>query len=567
MKLVKEIFYKVILAGYLLLIVNIGTADCQKVRLPKTINSYERIIVPVITTDGKYIYFDRKNHPENTGSINDPDDIWRCRRLLPSDFEQYDTMSVPILDSDINLLLQDKNMNDIVAYYKSKIHKQSNGNGIQIVDSLSLLDPENLGSPLNTNGSDVIFTITPDGNSALVYGIYDTLQGSKHPGFSIAKLESGKWSSLQPLEIDNYYNNPSLKNGYSTRFFYGSLSADCRTLILSLNRNEGMGDLDLYVSFLKDNNTWTTPKSLGNIVNTASTEAAPHLALDGKTLYYASDGRKGYGMLDLFVVRRLDDSWENWSEPVNLGGQINSEFDEKGIYLSALGNEAYIVSKDTAEKRYGMYKITLNSDLMPEPYTIYNGNFFAVENSHLKYYSGKVKISLYHEAEALPYYVTINQSREYYISVHNDRKSRIKFETDNSDPVELIADSKQIDKPTILKKDIIFAMHSEPKAVKLSLLFDYNDDRLTDSAKYVIKYFFSTCTKVKLINITGHADEQGTSGYNMDLSMRRAKNIAKYISSLGITPSLINTEWQGSKLPVSTELSKNRRVEIEIEIE
>jgi OmpA-OmpF porin, OOP family len=547
--------------------VNIGTANCQKLRLPKTINSYERIIVPVITTDGKYLYFDRKNHPENTGSINDPDDIWRCRRLLPSDFEQYDTMSVPIQDSDINLLLQDKTMNDIVTYYKSKIHKDNNGNGIQVVDSLSLLDPENIGSPLNTNESDVIFTITPDGNSALVYGIYDTLKGSKHPGFSIAKLEGGKWSSLQPLEIDNYYNNPSMKNGFSTRFFYGSLSADCRTIILALNRNEGIGDLDLYVSFLKDNNTWTTPKSLGNKVNTSFTEAAPHLALDGKTLYFASDGRKGSGMLDLYLTRRLDDTWKNWSEPVNLGSQINSEFDEKGIYLSALGNEAYIVSKDTAEKRYGMYKITLNSEFMPEPYTIYNGNFFAVESSHLKYYSGKVKISLYNEDEASPYYVTMNQSREYYISVQNDRKSRIKFEAENSKPVEFIVEPKQIDKPVILKKDILFAKQPEPIAVKLSLLFDYNDDHLTDSSVNVLNKYFPAGTKVKMINITGHADEQGTSGYNMDLSMRRARNVAKYLSSLGISHSLISTEWKGSKQPVSTDLSRNRRVEIEILIE
>ena len=111
---------------------------------------------------------------------------------------------------------------------------------------------------------------------------------------------------------------------------------------MTVERPEGLGQKDIYVSFVKENGTFSKPKSLGNIVNTFDDEANPFLASDGKTLYFASKGHPGYGYYDLFVTKRLDDTWTNWSKPENLGNIINSSGYELSIFLSAKGDKAYV---------------------------------------------------------------------------------------------------------------------------------------------------------------------------------------------------------------------------------
>ncbi len=531
-----------------------------KQRLPNTVNSYEKSIVPVVTVDGKFLYFDRKNHPDNYGSINDPDDIWYSRRIFPSDFIDYDSLSVPLLDKDIDHLVRD---NAIEKYLLNNGNGHTSNPSLPI-DSLSWLEPENAGSPINTPYSDVLFSITPDGNTALVYGIYDNYSGSKTPGFSLSKKKNGRWSAPEPLVIKNYYNNLSQREGYSTRFFYGSLSADCRTLILSLNRMDGHGDLDLYVCFRLDGNEWTEPVNLGSVVNSSSIEAAPYLAMDGRSLYFATNGRNGYGMLDLYVTRRLDDSWTNWSEPQNLGPAINSEFDEKGICFASLGNEAYIISKDTADKRYGIYRTAVPPEFMPGAYYLYNGSFFRLDGANLSYYKGRVTISLWRPGEPASYYSTDNYSNEYFIAIPTGEKTIIKFSAEGMSEREIVTDTLTAGKPQLVKKDILFRK-PEVTANHLTLLFDYDDDRVTDSAAAAVKDMVSRIRPRARVLITGHADEQGTAGHNNSLSMRRAKNVAAYLASLGVDPKIIVTGWKGSSQPLSKDLSKNRRVEVIIE--
>ncbi len=544
-----------------------GNVIGQKARLPETINSYEKVFVPLLTADGKFLYIDRKNYPGNTGSIGDHDDIWRSRIIRPEDFGAYDTISVPLQEKELSLLLNDKSMIDIEKFYKSKL-KPSNGSTNSIfTDSISFLEPENLGSPLNTTGSDVLFSITPDGTKALVYGIYEPFTGLKRQGFSISKLIGGKWAFPEPLDIEGYYNNPVRKNGYSTVFFYGSMSSDCSVLILALNRDEGLGDLDLYVSFHIGGNKWTTPRNLGSIINTGKTESSPFLALDGKTLYFASDGRDDSTMLDLYMTRRLDDTWANWSEPVSLGHAINSEFDEKGICLNALGSEVYIVSRDTSVKRYGIYKADLPDFARPGPYTIYTGNFFSVKGSHLKYHNEIVKVALFNGNDSLPYYTTEIEGSQYTLCTSAERGIRIRFESRGCKPVEFVSEIKNSIKPEIIKKDILFSEIEKSKTIRLTLLFDYDSDLVTDSAIAALSGFIKSNPGIREITITGHADESGTTGYNMDLSMRRARNIQKALLQSGIAGDIIKVSWQGSKSPVSADLSRNRRVEIEAVIE
>ena len=84
------------------------------------------------------------------------------------------------------------------------------------------------------------------------------------------------------------------------------------------------GSLNIYVAFLDSAGTWTSPIELGSAVNTPFDELSPYLLPDMRTLYFSSQGHGSLGGLDIFVTTRLDDSWTNWSTPVNVGKDINT---------------------------------------------------------------------------------------------------------------------------------------------------------------------------------------------------------------------------------------------------
>ncbi len=69
---------------------------------------------------------------------------------------------------------------------------------------------------------------------------------------------------------------------------------------------------------------------------------SPFLAADGKTLYFATDRPGGLGEMDIWMSKRLDDSWTKWTTPKNLGAPINTEGSEAFFTMDAGGEYAYL---------------------------------------------------------------------------------------------------------------------------------------------------------------------------------------------------------------------------------
>jgi outer membrane protein OmpA-like peptidoglycan-associated protein len=281
-----------------------------KIRLPEQFNEHQPTILPLLSPDGTRLYVDRKHHPQNTGGVRDPDEIWYADRLPDGSWSPL----------------------------------------------------RNLGPPLNTPGSDVLCALSPDGTQALVFGIYRP-DGTKQSGFSISHWTDSGWSFPQPLRIRNFYN--------LSQHYYATWSPDRRVLILSLQRLDSYGGLDLYVSFYDSlSGEWSEPLNMGNVLNTSGMEGSPFLAPDGRTLYFFSTGHRGFGGMDLFVSRRLDESWQRWSLPVNLGPEVNTSGDEASISLTVRGDTAYIVSVDPLTRQPGLYAVCLADSLRPLPVTL-----------------------------------------------------------------------------------------------------------------------------------------------------------------------------------------------------
>ena len=236
----------------------------EKINLGKDINSENSEYVPVISPDGKTLYMFVLGDTRNVGE----GDIW----------------------------------------YSSKL------------SDISWSPRKNIGEPLNNEASNFVISVSPDNNTLFLSRRYKAKWKNvvdNGEGFSISRKTKLGWSAPRDVVVENFKN----KNKYGEF----CMSADQKTLIHAIEMNDSKGDQDLYVSFRKVDGSWSRPKNLGSTINTIKAENSPFLASDGVTLYFSTNGRPGYGKNDIFMSRRLDDSWVNWSEPENLGPSINTK--------------------------------------------------------------------------------------------------------------------------------------------------------------------------------------------------------------------------------------------------
>ena len=154
------------------------------------------------------------------------------------------------------------------------------------------------------------------------------------------------------------------------------ISADGSVLLFAANypaEGEERASLNIFVSERDKQGRWGKPYSIGSLINTPGMERSPFLHPDMKTLYFSSDKEGTIGDLDVWVTRRLSDTcWTCWSEPENLGAQINTTGRDCWYKISTDGKTAYYAQKNG--RRHDIYSITLPEDKRPEPITVLAAN-------------------------------------------------------------------------------------------------------------------------------------------------------------------------------------------------
>jgi outer membrane protein OmpA-like peptidoglycan-associated protein len=202
----------------------------------------------------------------------------------------------------------------------------------------------------NSTGSDIVF---PESTENGLFYSSQPLENGFSPFKEFEELEGDQFRTMGSVIIENFYNRSEYISAFQ--------SLDKKIILLAVERDDTRGNLDLYVSINR-----REPINLGSVINTSGIETAPLLARDGKTLYFASSGHGGYGKLDLFKSTRLDDTWQNWTPPMNLGPVINTREDENSMCLTQTGDTAYVVSWDSVSERSGIYMVRLEPQLRPQ---------------------------------------------------------------------------------------------------------------------------------------------------------------------------------------------------------
>jgi outer membrane protein OmpA-like peptidoglycan-associated protein len=228
-------------------------------------------VAPVISTDGKKLYFVVNDHPQNTYGLDHSQDIW------------FSTLD-------------------------------EKGQWAQA---------KRMGAPLNQNRYNQVFSVLPDGSLFVRGG-----RGKNSKGFSIVS-PGGSWNELPIKDFENM--DKGTFNG-------GSISADGKRIICYFSEAPGSKRSDLYLSTQQSDGNWSRPEKI--MLSTVNDEFGPFISPDQTTLYFASDriatGR--IGGVDIYKSTRLEDTWKNWSQPVNAGRAVNTTGGDAYFSLDAAGN-------------------------------------------------------------------------------------------------------------------------------------------------------------------------------------------------------------------------------------
>ncbi|MCB0690787.1 MAG: PD40 domain-containing protein [Saprospiraceae bacterium] len=130
-----------------------------------------------------------------------------------------------------------------------------------------------------------------------------------------------------------------------------SIAADGKRLYFSSRRKGGFGGSDIYVSYL-NNRQWSEPVNLGPEINTSDDEESPFIHADGTTLYFRSNGHQGMGDFDIFKAS-FNPLNKSWSEVQNIGYPINTEANDGAFAVSLDGSKAYYASDALSRNQEG----------------------------------------------------------------------------------------------------------------------------------------------------------------------------------------------------------------------
>ncbi|MEM6840625.1 MAG: OmpA family protein [Bacteroidota bacterium] len=194
-----------------------------------------------------------------------------------------------------------------------------------------------------------------DDQIAYVHGHY--LDGNKKPttqGISMTDGQKSQWDTPEAVKIPYFYSKSKHRSG--------SLHTSGQIMLTALQSYDSRGAEDLYVLFRQSDGSWSEPKNLGSDVNTAYQEMTPFLAPDGKTLFFASNGYEGFGSRDIFMSVRLDDSWRSWSNPKNLGTSVNTPGTELYYSIPQNGDFAYLSSTQNSDGMADVVKVRINPE-------------------------------------------------------------------------------------------------------------------------------------------------------------------------------------------------------------
>lgn len=522
------------------------TAQNKPESIGSAVNTEYSELNPVMSPDGKTLYFGRKNHPQNkfgmagTEQIAGSQDIWYSESLMG-------------------------------AWTTAR----------------------RMSEALNRDQYNTIYSVSPDGQTILVKGAYVNGQYETR-GFSIAKKSATGWEIPKKMEIPKYEKLSRGKNEY------GYLTNDGKVLLMAFSEKKNSDEDDVYASFLEKDDSWSEPMNLGDDVNTDFTETTPFLAADGKTLYFSSNREGGKGSNDIWVCKRKDETWIHWTEPTNIGEPINTDQYDAYYTISAAGDYAYFISSNNSVGKKDIFRLKLDQqkpvetppttttpmaggekkpepekskDIKSEPVVLVSGKVIDGKTGKVPKNAQIIYEDLTNGKElgvATPdpitgiYKVVLPYGKNYGITTKIDGYVGT---SQNIDLSKITGKYLEIEGKDMTVKPVEVGVKVEMN----NIFFEFGKAELKSESfpeLNRIASFFKSNTKI-VSEISGHTDNVGSDEVNNKLSQERADVVRNYLLTQGVPSEKLTAKGYGKNKPkVANDTPENqainRRVEFEI---
>lgn len=369
------------------------------------------------------------------------------------------------------------------------------------------------------------------------------------------------------------YNNWSEPSGIGKPINSGaweaqpSFSSDSKALYFSSNRAGGLGGKDIWVSYLDNNMKWSEPENLGPNVNTKYDDQCPFIHADNQTLYFTSNGWPGMGNGDIYISRKTD---TGWTQAVNIGYPINTENDDNGMTVSYDGKTAFLSSsRDGGFGGLDIYSFELPETAQPKKITYIKATVKDAVTKQLLN-SNYVVVDLDNKQEAYKgstptgsFFVSIEASKNYALQI---QKNNYLFYSQNINLKEISSQQKPYELEILLQP-----IATNNKITLNNVFFDFDKSELNAVSFLELDKVVELLQKNPSlkIEIAGHTDNKGDKKYNQILSQKRAESVVNYLVQKGITAARLVAKGYGDTMPLvpnDTEenKAKNRRTELKI---
>ena len=467
-------------------------------------------------------------------------------------------------------------------------------------------NPKNLGPNINTANQEYFPYLTPDGKVLA----FTRMQNNQEDLYSAQRLDTGFAMATSFGKNINSYENEGAEtmnaegsilfftscnklDGYgSCDIYYSqknnnswsdpkgigkplntgaweaqpSFSSDAKAMYFSSNRAGGFGGRDIWVSYLDEQMKFGEPINLGPNINTKFDDQCPFIHADNQTLYFTSNGWPGMGNADIFIARKTD---TGWTKAVNIGYPINTETDDNAMTVSYDGKTAFLSSNRAGG--FGgldLYSFDLPENMQPKKTTyikaiIKDAKTKQLLSANYSIVDLETKKEVYNgNATTGTFFVNIEANKNYALSV---QKQAYLFYSQN---INLVTTSST--KPYELEV-LLEPISVNNKIVLNNVFFDFDKNDLKTESFIELDKLVELLQKnptVK-IEISGHTDDKGDEKYNQTLSQKRAESVVNYLVQKGISKIRLVAKGYGETQPVApndTEenQAKNRRTEVKV---
>ncbi len=398
--------------------------------------------------------------------------------------------------------------------------------------------------------NDGCITFSPDGKTMVfAKGNNGKRKGTLDVDLYISRFRNNVWTDPVMINI----NQPESWDSSP------AFSPDGRTLYFASNRKGGYGGDDIYSAQMDSRGRFSKPRNLGPEINTPGNELFPYMAEDMK-LYFASDGHPGYGGLDVFVVKRVNG--KNSIE--NLGQPINSTGDDFGMFLFK-PDRGFMTSNREGGKGDDDIYTFVNEDPNLKVVNYYlQGITYGKDKEEKVQILPNTKVTVLDgKGEVMQDFVTGNDGK-FLFRVYENEDYTLTGTTDgylmkrqtyttrgrSVDPMSL----KELLTTITFDTTLVLDKTETGRSFVLDNIY-YNFARAEirpDAAVELDKLVQLLIDNPEIkIELGSHTDSVDTESYNLDLSQRRANSAVNYIIQHGIAPDRLVAKGYGESKPIA----------------